>query len=102
MVWIANTEMGLDPKNSVIKRLWCTYFTFSFKNYLATVHCLLFRLHLLQTLFYVKPHCSDYRMFTSFVGVRMFTVFFLSLQLFPGVGTKPRFFHWSCWISCAA
>ena len=23
MDWIANTETGLDPKNSVIKRLWC-------------------------------------------------------------------------------
>ena len=23
-VWIANTEIGLDPNNSVIKRLWCT------------------------------------------------------------------------------
>ena len=23
MVWIANTENGLDPKNSVIKMLWC-------------------------------------------------------------------------------
>ena len=23
MVWIANTENGLDPNNSVIKRLWC-------------------------------------------------------------------------------
>ena len=23
--WIANTEIGLDPNNSVIKRLWCTY-----------------------------------------------------------------------------
>ena len=22
-VWIANTEIGLDPKSSVIKRLWC-------------------------------------------------------------------------------
>ena len=22
-VWIANTEIGLDPNNSVIKRLWC-------------------------------------------------------------------------------
>ena len=21
--WIANTEIGLDPNNSVIKRLWC-------------------------------------------------------------------------------
>ena len=25
MVWIANTEIGLDPKNSVIKRLWYTW-----------------------------------------------------------------------------
>ena len=25
-LWIANTEIGLDHKNSVIKRLWCTYF----------------------------------------------------------------------------
>ena len=24
MVWIANTEIGLDPNNSVIKRLWCS------------------------------------------------------------------------------
>ena len=24
-VWIANTEIGLDPNNSVIKRLRCTY-----------------------------------------------------------------------------
>ena len=24
MVWIANTEIGLDPSNSVIKRLRCT------------------------------------------------------------------------------
>ena len=24
-VWIANTEIGLDPNNSVIKRLWCIY-----------------------------------------------------------------------------
>ena len=23
-VWIANTEIGLDPNNSVIKRFWCT------------------------------------------------------------------------------
>ena len=23
--WIANTEIGLDPKNSVIKRLWCMF-----------------------------------------------------------------------------
>ena len=23
--WIANTEIGLDPNNSVIKRLWCIY-----------------------------------------------------------------------------
>ena len=23
MYWIANTEIGLDPNNSVIKRLWC-------------------------------------------------------------------------------
>ena len=23
MVWIANTEISLDPNNSVIKRLWC-------------------------------------------------------------------------------
>ena len=23
--WIANTEIGLDPNKSVIKRLWCTY-----------------------------------------------------------------------------
>ena len=22
--WIANTENGLDPNNSVLKRLWCT------------------------------------------------------------------------------
>ena len=22
-VWIADTEIGLDPNNSVIKRLWC-------------------------------------------------------------------------------
>ena len=22
--WIANTEIGLDPNKSVIKRLWCT------------------------------------------------------------------------------
>ena len=25
MVWITNTEIGLDLNNSVIKRLWCTY-----------------------------------------------------------------------------
>ena len=25
MDWIANREIGLDPKNSVIKRLWCMY-----------------------------------------------------------------------------
>ena len=24
--WIANMEIGLDPNNSVIKRLWCTFF----------------------------------------------------------------------------
>ena len=24
-VWIANTEISLDPNNGVIKRLWCTY-----------------------------------------------------------------------------
>ena len=33
--WIANTEIGLDPNNSVIKRLWCTTkerFVFLFKN----------------------------------------------------------------------
>ena len=24
-VWIANTEIGLDSNNSVIKRLWCMY-----------------------------------------------------------------------------
>ena len=24
-VWIANMEIGLDPNNSVIKRLWCSY-----------------------------------------------------------------------------
>ena len=24
-VWIANTEIGLDPNNSVIKRLWCIF-----------------------------------------------------------------------------
>ena len=23
-VWIANTDIGLNPKDSVIKRLWCT------------------------------------------------------------------------------
>ena len=23
--WIANTEIGLDPNNSVIKRLWCMF-----------------------------------------------------------------------------
>ena len=24
-VWIANTEIGLDPNKSVIKRLWCIW-----------------------------------------------------------------------------
>ena len=24
-VWIANMEIGLDPENSVIKRLWCIW-----------------------------------------------------------------------------
>ena len=24
MDWIANTKIGLDPNNTVIKRLWCT------------------------------------------------------------------------------
>ena len=24
-IWIANMEIGLDPNNSVIKRLWCMY-----------------------------------------------------------------------------
>ena len=23
--WIANREIGLDPNNSVIKRLWCSF-----------------------------------------------------------------------------
>ena len=29
MVWIANTEIGMDPNNSVIKRLW--WYLLSFK-----------------------------------------------------------------------
>ena len=32
MIWIANTEIGLDPNNSVIKRLWCILLTMSFKG----------------------------------------------------------------------
>ena len=27
-VWITNTEIGLDPKNSVKKRLWCMCYQF--------------------------------------------------------------------------
>ena len=26
--WIVNMETGLDPNNSVIKRLWCTCYLF--------------------------------------------------------------------------
>ena len=35
-IWIANTEIGLDPNNSVIKRLGCTLF-----------HCYMFWNHFL-------------------------------------------------------
>ena len=28
--WIADTEIGLDPNNSVIKRLWCMWYLKSY------------------------------------------------------------------------
>ena len=33
MGWIANTEIVLDPNNSVIKRLWCTLLMQLNQNY---------------------------------------------------------------------
>ena len=65
-VWIAYTEFGLDPNNSVIKRLWCTVMILSLRTSRSEqtvqtqirllleeqsdqgLHCLLFHLHLLD------------------------------------------------------
>ena len=38
MDWIANTEIVLDPNNSVIKRLRCTGFSFFSFKYFPTIN----------------------------------------------------------------
>ena len=50
---IANTEIGLDPNNSVIKRLWCTKLGIDMPVIVA--HLIVY---LTGDMILIEPHCE--------------------------------------------